>query len=195
LPQRQAKNISTSIPAVLSSRIWMSKWWKLYAKELLVRLASLPTLHAKNGNASKVQPVISEDFSRFEMPIKAKNIMETFVFVIFIIGYFTGGYYLTKFIRYFLKPFNKYFSLTILSFSYALFFGLGILGSGGDPGFAFPFPIVWAGLVYIWEWSKWTFFINGVMIPFLLWWVLIFVIMVIRLDFKSSYENKLSETS
>ena len=102
---------------------------------------------------------------------------------------------MTRFIRQILKPFNKYLSLAVLSFAYALFFGLGILGSGGDPGFAFPFPILWTGLIYVWEWSPWLLFINGVMIPLIFWWVLIFVVMIIKLYLKVRYENNITKIS
>ncbi len=106
--------------------------------------------------------------------------MEIVLFFTFAALYFVGGYYLTKYIRLALIPFNKYFKLCLLSLSYALLFGIGTLGSGGDPGFALPFPIIWSGLIYVWEWSEWKLFINGVIIPFLFWWILIFVIMIIR---------------
>jgi hypothetical protein len=50
----------------------MSNWCKLSAKELLVLPHTLPALHTNNGGASKVQPITSENFSRFEIPTKAK---------------------------------------------------------------------------------------------------------------------------
>jgi hypothetical protein len=49
------------------------QWSKLSAKELLVLLRTFLALHTNNGGASKVQPITSENFSRFGMQTKAKT--------------------------------------------------------------------------------------------------------------------------
>ena len=67
-----------------------------------------------------------------------------------------------------------------LSFSYALIFGLGILGFGkGDPGFAFPFPIILTGIIELLSWEETMIYMRSVIIPLFFWWALIFVVMFI----------------
>lgn len=68
--------------------------------------------------------------------------------------------------------------LPILAGIYAGFFGIGILGGGGDPGFAFPAPIAVATALGVWLWIDWAPFVRGVVIPFIFWWVLIVAYMV-----------------
>lgn len=106
--------------------------------------------------------------------------MDILIYIVIVISYYLGLYYLTKYISNFLTPLSKYLRVTILSFIYALLFGVGFLGSGGDPGFATPFPIILAGLYYVWKWSPWDLFINGVILPFLFWWLTIFIIIIIK---------------
>lgn len=106
--------------------------------------------------------------------------MTLFIFIIVAVAYIIGTYYLIRFIRIRLRAINRYLGVVILSFVYALFFGLGILGSGGDPGFALPFPITLTALIYVWDWVPWTHFINGVIIPLTFWWFLFLLMMMIR---------------
>lgn len=106
--------------------------------------------------------------------------MTLIIFIILAAGYFIGAYYLTRFVRNRLSGVNKYLAVATNSFLYAVLFGLGILASGGDPGFAMPFPITWTALIYVWDWVPWNRFINGVIIPLIFWWFLFLVVMMIH---------------
>lgn len=67
-----------------------------------------------------------------------------------------------------------------MSFSYAMIFGIGMVGGGGDPGFAFPFPVILTGLIDIWTWVEINLFFTGFILPLAFWWTLIFIVMLIK---------------
>ena len=106
---------------------------------------------------------------------------EDIIFFTILIGYIFGGYYLTKYIRSKFKLKDTYKRFLILSFSYALIFGIGIAGSGGgEPGFALPFPIIIAGILNVWLWVPAKYFITGVIIPIIFWWTTIFFFLLVQ---------------
>jgi len=107
--------------------------------------------------------------------------IDNVILFVIVMGYLIAGNYPSKFILKRLASTNPYLKLLVLSFCYAMIFGIGILGSnGGDPGFAFPFPIILAALIYIWEWPEVKFFITGVVFPLGFWWTLIFIVMLMK---------------
>jgi len=98
-------------------------------------------------------------------------------FILF--GYLSVGFILIRLIRKWTISLNMYLKLIILSLSYASIFGIGIVGGGGEPGFAWPCPIIVAGLFDIWIWIEIKYFFNGIIIPLIFWWTLIFVVMLV----------------
>jgi hypothetical protein len=108
-----------------------------------------------------------------------------------IVGYVTGGYYLTRFIRKRIFSMKAYKRVIVLSFFYSIIFGVGLAGGGGDPGFALPVPIILAGIFDVFIWVEAGVFINGVIIPFVFWWVVIFVVMLI-IDKVNRKRNKIN---
>lgn len=68
----------------------------------------------------------------------------------------------------------------MISFSYALFFGIGMVASGGDPGFGFPCPILLAGAFGVIFEIPFEQFLKGVIYTLIFWWVLILIIILIR---------------
>ena len=100
--------------------------------------------------------------------------MTDVIFILFIISYFILAYFLTQGIRNLTKPFYWWIRFIILSFFYALFFGFGAVGGGGEPGFAFPAPVIFAA----WYADSERLFNNAV-VPFFFWWALTFIIMVL----------------
>jgi hypothetical protein len=66
-----------------------------------------------------------------------------------------------------------------LSCFYAGLYGFGILSSGpGDPGFAFPLPILPATFISLWNWIPIKAFIFNIILPFTFWWFLILIVMM-----------------
>lgn len=102
------------------------------------------------------------------------------IFFITIIGYIGIGYFIPKLIRKRIINMNQFLKMAILSFTYALIFGIGLIGGGGYPGFALPCPVIVSALFDILDWIPFMIFINGVIIPLAFWWILILVIMLIR---------------
>jgi hypothetical protein len=95
-------------------------------------------------------------------------------------AYFGSAYFLIRLIIKWAKPLSQNWRIVTLSFSYSLIFGIGLLGGEGDPGFAFPCPIVVAGIFDIWFWTSVSSLITGVIIPFAFWWAIIYLIMLYR---------------
>jgi hypothetical protein len=118
-------------------------------------------------------------------------VTENIKILIIIVVHFVIGYFLTKFLRKQTTQIKNWLRLLILSFSYAIIFGIGIVGSGGDPGFAFPCPIFLTGLIYISDWISTRIFINGFLIPLVFWWTLIFLVMFIRDILKNKEMKKI----
>lgn len=77
-----------------------------------------------------------------------------------------------------------------LSFFYALFFGFGAVGGGGEPGFALPAPVIFAA----WYADSERLFNNAV-VPFFFWWGLILIIMVSIYLLKKFWVNGKKETN
>ncbi len=102
-----------------------------------------------------------------------------------IIAYFALGYFICRLVDKLTSRLNKYLQFLILSVFYTLFFGIGISGSGGNPGFAFPSPILVAIILGLWKWIPTNLFVNGVIIPFFIWWSGIFVFWLIITWWKS----------
>ena len=66
----------------------------------------------------------------------------------------------------------------LLAATASLFFGVGILASGGEPGFAFPMPIAVAAAWGVYAWIPETGFLMGVVLPFFFWTVVYGLILV-----------------
>ncbi|HAO07900.1 MAG TPA: hypothetical protein DCQ50_13170 [Chryseobacterium sp.] len=103
---------------------------------------------------------------------------ETIQFILVLFAYILGSYFATKQISKWTLKWNVYLRLLILSFSYALFWGVGIAFTGGDPGFAFPFPnLITIGLMgfmgFYWG------ILTGLAILGI-WWILFFVFLLVR---------------
>jgi hypothetical protein len=95
---------------------------------------------------------------------------------------------LTRLISKWTIDLNPYLRLITLSFFYALFWGIGIAGSGGEPGFGLPAPNIIAIFMMLYD-----RFYHGVFIGLLIlcfWWTIIFLFMLI----KNLYRKKSSST-
>lgn len=99
--------------------------------------------------------------------------MKDVLFLLVVISYFIVTYLIVKVIKNSVKSVYWLIRLIILSFFYALFFGVGAVGGGGEPGFALPAPVIFAA----WYSDSGRIFNNAV-VPFFFWWGLILVIMV-----------------
>jgi hypothetical protein len=103
---------------------------------------------------------------------------DTIQFILLLTAYIATAYFIIWLIKKYTADTNKYLRLLTLSFVYALFWGLGIAGNGGDPGFAFPAPnIVALGLMAS------IGFYRGILTGLIIlgfWWVIIFVVMFVR---------------
>jgi len=119
-----------------------------------------------------------------------KEILEYILLFAIVMGYIIIGYYLTRFIGKEVISITPYIQLLILSFSYAMIFGIAILSAGyGDPGFALPFPVIISGILTIlWGYSV-KLFITNFIIPLLFWWCLIFIVMLIRYKISRKPKN------
>ncbi len=65
---------------------------------------------------------------------------------------------------------------------------MGILGGGGDPGFALPAPIIPA---FIFTDKSYRFY-NAIL-PFLFWWTLLFAFQLVRRLYKTKFQLKKGE--
>ena len=110
--------------------------------------------------------------------ISHNNMRDAIQFILLVGGYILVTYFILKFISKWTVHSNPYLRLLILSFIYALFCGLGIAGTGGDPGFGLPVPNILAiALMFS------NGFYRGVRVALYIlgfWWALIFVVMLIR---------------
>ncbi len=116
--------------------------------------------------------------------------MTDLFFILFIISYFILAYLIARWIYGLVKHLNWIIRFIILSFCYALLFGMGAIGGGGPHGFALPAPVIFAA------WFSWTDkALNNLIIPFFFWWVLILVIMILNFFFKKDLVNSKKATS
>ena len=99
--------------------------------------------------------------------------MNDVLFLLVIISYFIVGYFITKGINNSIISFYWLIRFIIISFLYALFFGIGAVGGGGEPGFALPAPVIFAA----WYSDSERIF-NNAIVPFFFWWGLILIIMI-----------------
>jgi len=99
-------------------------------------------------------------------------------FILLLTAYIAITYYIIKLVQKYMVATNKYIRLLTLSFVYALFWGLGIAGSGGEPGFALPAPnIVALGLMVS------IGFYQGLLTGLIIlgfWWAIIIITMFVR---------------
>ena len=99
-------------------------------------------------------------------------------FILLLTGYVATSYFIIWLVKKYTADTNKYLRLLCLSFVYALFWGLGIAGSDGHPGFAFTAPnIVALGLMAN------IGFYRGILTGLIIlgfWWTIIFVVMFVR---------------
>jgi hypothetical protein len=104
---------------------------------------------------------------------------EAAIFFLILIIYIVISYYLTRFIARKLISINPIIRIVILSFFYALFFGIGIVAGGGDPGFGFPVPNL--AVIFIDAFFE-NFSIGTLRVDLvitLFWWIIIFLVMII----------------
>jgi hypothetical protein len=102
---------------------------------------------------------------------------DSIVFVL-LIAYIIATYILLRFLRRRTRLIRPFIGIGIMSFSYALFWGIGVAGSGGEPGFALPAPNLLAMIL-----MSYSGFYQGVFIGSMIfgaWWVGIFSIMSLR---------------
>ena len=99
-----------------------------------------------------------------------------YIFLIVMV-YFTACFFAVRLIKKIIKGINLYLQIVVLTFFYALFYGFGIVATGGDPGFGFPAPNLISIIL------MWNFIVDGNLIDIyilLFWWLLIFLIILIR---------------
>ena len=103
---------------------------------------------------------------------------DTIQFILVLWLYILFTYFGIRLISKWTLNLNIYLRLAILSFYIALFWGIGIAGSNGHPGFAFPAPNFLAiGLMVF------TGFYRGAVMGigiFCIWWTLFFVLLLVR---------------
>lgn len=106
-----------------------------------------------------------------------------------LVIYIVTAYFIILLVKKRTVDTNKYFRLVVLSFVYSLFWGLGIAGSNGNPGFAIPAPnIVAIGLMLSSGFYK--ALLRGLVI-LSFWWTIIFVSMLIRQIYKNRKSKSL----
>ena len=107
--------------------------------------------------------------------------------ILLLTAYIFISYLLVRFISRRIAGINPYLRILLLSFLYALFWGIGIAASGGDPGIGLPAPNlvaivvmaligfyqgIWAGIIFL-----------G------FWWTIIFLVMMAIFIIKSRKQN------
>ncbi len=107
--------------------------------------------------------------------------METIIFLLVIVAYILAAYYTIRFISKRTAHFKLFPQIVIRSFFFSLLFGIGILASGGDPGFGFPVPnliviIMSIYFDYTYDYNR----IIGDIFFILLWWILAFIFMMVK---------------
>ena len=114
---------------------------------------------------------------------------ESVVIILGIIVYVLGCWLVPRFVRKRTSAEKHYLRLVALSFIYALFYGIGIAGSGGHPGFAFPVPNIIA-LYLMYDIGFYSGMVIGLYV-LLVWWVIVFGFMLIRQKFRKRKEANL----
>lgn len=105
-----------------------------------------------------------------------------------IVVYIGICYVIIRQIRKWTNTMNRLPKLALRSFIYALLFGLGAFGGGGEPGFAFPCPVIVVGIFDIIKLMPLKIVVNGSIIPLAFWWIVFFIIMLIRAKTKKKSE-------
>jgi hypothetical protein len=111
-----------------------------------------------------------------------------FIWIFLIIAvYLVGAYFAIRLVNKLTYKLSLPLRKLSESLCYALFFGIGILSRGGDPGFGIPMPILAASFFGVWDWIPTMIFIDGIIIPFFFWWGLFFIIVWVR---SKSFQRK-----
>ena len=108
-------------------------------------------------------------------------------FILLLTGYILLTYYIVKYVAKLTINFKSYLRILLLSFFYALFWGIGFAGSGGDPGFAFPVPNIVAIIL-----MASIGFYDGILIGLIVfgfWWTIIFIVMVVDRQINKRQNN------
>jgi hypothetical protein len=100
-------------------------------------------------------------------------------------------YFLTRFISKWTIDFNPYLRLVVLSFFYALFWGIGIAGSGGEPGFGLPAPNIIAILMML-NARFYPGVFTGLFI-LCFWWTIILLFMLIKYFYRGKKRSTLDK--
>lgn len=80
---------------------------------------------------------------------------------------------------------NNFRKSLILSFWFALIFGVGVVSSnGGNPGIAFPVPVFISGIWKISDGDEFKHIVFDTVYPFLFWWFTTFILSLINRYFK-----------
>jgi hypothetical protein len=103
---------------------------------------------------------------------------EDILIILGLIIFFVLSYFLVRFVSRQTHHLNNYLRLSIVSFLYALFFGIGLAASGGEPGFALPAPNLVAILLMLSD-GLYNSVISGLII-LLFWWTFILLFMLAR---------------
>ena len=98
--------------------------------------------------------------------------------ILLLAGYILVVYLIIKFIRNLITDLNPYLRLLLVSFIYALFWGVGIAFNGGDPGFAFPAPNIVAIALMLSD-GFYRGLLTGLYI-LSFWWTIIFIVCLAR---------------
>ena|SRR5687768_17161043 len=97
-----------------------------------------------------------------------------------ILGYLIVAILLARLVHYLTSDLSFSLRLISRSFLYAFIFGIGLLSYGpGEPGFGIPMPILPAAFFAYWDSIPIESFIDGIVTPFLFWWGLILLLMLI----------------
>ena len=103
--------------------------------------------------------------------------MQNWAIILFFIFYGLLCFFVIKLTHRVTVDKNIFFKSLIRSFIWALFLGVGIMASGGEPGFALPAPNLIAIIVMLID-RLYQGVISGLII-LAFWWVVIFGVMII----------------
>jgi hypothetical protein len=104
------------------------------------------------------------------------KLMTDTLFILLSLTSFAVGIGVRVFINKYLKQTSAWTKSILKTFVYAVFFGIGAVGGGGEPGFALPAPILPSALF-----SDSEQFWSNAFYPFLFWLTVFFCYEMIKL--------------
>ena len=114
----------------------------------------------------------------------SENTLFNIAVAIILILYILAGYLTITVAPKVTRTYNPFLRMLLLSFLLAMVFGIGVAATGGDPGFAFPVPVIVAVFT-----TNPDLIVNSAIIPFGFWWTLFFLVLLIR-HFIRMYKNR-----